>query len=387
MSFNGTNYFANHVVAPQNLQGTPMFNVEVGEGNNPPGDFFPAGYLPALQSENRISDTVGSFFVLMPGKVITYDTNKRLVPAGYILDKSVTAGSRSIKYTAKDTIARTVDATGSLATEGDEVVTEVLASGIDFCADPIGIIRYSALAAPGSDPSDPSTFYKHAYDTGGARAYTRWGYIQVPVVEVNPRIEAIAQNVQSFRISLYDEGSAFVFKDGATTKTLTKMANVNLLSPAATGTAPTQFAQVGRTIFFNMPIPTANYTVQYQPKVDLPFTCLKTDYGASITAANAKTLKDYIGNQTCFDVDSNFRMYNATDVTNKVISSHKVGRILDLKEGSSKDLALVRTYFRDFGLWQEAPGSATDGRNAILSIANAPKYIARIAVNFNVPSF
>ena len=79
--FKGTNYFASFEKAPQIIQGTPSYDIEVGDGINPPGNFYPAHYLPVVQSENRIG---GSNFVFMPGKVITYDTNKRLVPAGLI---------------------------------------------------------------------------------------------------------------------------------------------------------------------------------------------------------------------------------------------------------------------------------------------------------------
>jgi hypothetical protein len=385
-STQGVNYFGNHIAAPQNIQGTPMYNIEVGEGNNPPGDYFPAGYLNVQISENRISNTVGSWFVLMPGKVVTLDTTKRLVPAGYILDKAVADGSRKNVYTANDEGAGVVTADGTRAVAGDKVVTKAIAAGIDFPADPVGLIRYSALMAPGTDPSDPSTFYRHAYDTGGARAFTRWAYVQVPVVEINPRAEAIPQAVTSYRVGLY--GGTYVFKKGVTTKSLTALASANLFSLPASGAEPTQYSVVGRTIFFNAPLDTATWTVTYTPTINLPFTCLKSDNGADISINNAlgtnsaKGLKDFIMKQVGFDTESNFGLTGASGV-----STHKIGRILDLKEGSSKDLALVRTYFRDFGLWQEAPGSATDGRNAILSIANAPKYIARIAVNFNVPSF
>jgi hypothetical protein len=69
--------------------------------------------------------------------------------------------------------------------------------------------------------------------------------------------------------------------------------------------------------------------------------------------------------------------------TARVDQNFQIGQILDVKNGSDKDLALVLTWFRDQGLWQEQPGSATDGRNTMLSIVNAPKYVARIAVNFN----
>ena len=52
----GRNYMANLVGAPQIIQGTPNYNVEVSEGQVPPGEFYPAGYLPVTQSENRIAD-------------------------------------------------------------------------------------------------------------------------------------------------------------------------------------------------------------------------------------------------------------------------------------------------------------------------------------------
>ena len=68
-------------------------------------------------------------------------------------------------------------------------------------------------------------------------------------------------------------------------------------------------------------------------------------------------------------------------------SDYLVGNILDVTAGSPQDLKLVLSHFRDLGLTSEAPGYATDGRNTQLTIANAPVYIARIAVNFNIPKY
>ena len=396
------NYYANHQIAPQILQGTPSFNVEVGEGNNPPGDFFPAAYLPTVQSENRIG---GSNFVLMPGKVIAYDTNKRLIPAGLAWDKknydveyaatvgidSVKAAAASlvagIKYTAKDVDAGVIDAQGQFVQTDDVVADSMKAAGLGVTV-PIGYMRYSALQANGSDPNDPSTWYKHAYDTGGARAYSRQYYIQVPIVEINARIEAVREGVMSHRIALYNTGSVTLYKNGVLQGAVTQMATPGLMTVLASGD-PTQFAVVGRTVFFNSAAP-ATYTVKYTPKTDLPFACLKANNVGDI-AIDADGLSSafgpsaYYGQTVGYDIDSNYCLYSATDagLVTGTNGAEKIGRILDIKSGASKDLALVRTYFRDFGLWQEAPGSATDGRNAILSIANAPKYIARIQVNFN----
>src|ERR1035437_5375734 len=83
MSDFGRNYLANMVGAPQILQGTPNYNVEVAEGQVPPGEFYPAQYLPAVISENRLA---GSAFVLMPGKVVCLDQDTRLVPAGLVAE-------------------------------------------------------------------------------------------------------------------------------------------------------------------------------------------------------------------------------------------------------------------------------------------------------------
>lgn len=394
MSFEGRNYFANHQVAPQILQGTPMYNVEVSEGNNPPGDFYPASYLPVVQSENRIG---GSNFVLMPGKVVSLDTNKRLIPAGLAWDKknydtayAAAVGDAATKkaagtaattmlYDAADVAAGVIKAdNGTYAVEGDSVASGMADANVGV-TNAIGIMRYSALQAPGPDPSDPSTFYKHAYDTGGARAFSRWCYIQVPVVEVNQREEAIPAGAPTYRIQLYTDGTPLAFyKAGVLVGSITAKANPSMFTEQVTGD-PTQFAVVGRTILFNGVVP-AGYTVRYQPKVDLPFTCLKATYGNGVIGKDftEKGMKDYLGQYVSYNMDSNFQVLGTDGAFTR-----KIGEILDFKEGSSKDLALVRTYFRDFGLWQEAPGSATDGRNAYLAIANAPRYIARIAVNFN----
>lgn len=394
----GRNYFGNHVASPDILTGTPNYNVEVSEGNNPPGDFYPAAYLPVVQSENRIG---GDYFVLMPGKVIAMDTKKRIIPAGLAWDKEVfsatyaaTSGDAAakltaaqaaakIKYTDADVAAGVVAPTGAFAVKDDLIAEDMVTAGLDV-TDPVGIIRYSKLRAPGPDPSDPSTFYRHAYDTGGACAFTRWAYIQVPIVETNEREEEIKVGVSSHRIALYPSAAPTFYKADVLVGTITAKANPNLLEPVASGD-PTQYAIVGRTIFFNAVIPAnTDFTVRYQPKVDLPFTVLKAIYASGTIGAGAsglaeKGLADYLGEVVSYNLDSNFQVLGTTGANTK-----KVGRILDVREGSSKDLALVRTYFRDLGLWREAPGSATDGRNAYLSIANAPKYIARIAINFNL---
>lgn len=388
MGFKGNNYFAAFEKAPQIIQGTPSYDIEVGDGINPPGDFYPAHYLPVVQSENRIG---GSNYVLMPGKVITYDTNKRLVGAGLILDKALGAGSRLIKYKQADVDAgvRNAAVTG-FAAVGDEVYTNMIAADIDVISDPIGFIRYSALQAAGTNPGDPSTFFKHNYDTGSARAYSRSAYIQVPVVEINTRAEKMVVGAKEHRIALYQDSNAVTFFDvtnpsSPVQKTLTAVATPTALTPPVSGTLPTAFAQIGRTLLFNYTLP-ANWEVRYTPNVALPFACLKVDYGSgkiigssdSTNGILAKGVADLIGQKIGFNTNSDYQIWGTAGA-----STQKIGRVLDVKSGSSKDLALVRTYFRDFGLWQEGPGSATDGRNAILSIANAPKYIVRIKVNFD----
>lgn len=400
--FQGVNYFADFVKAPQIIQGTPNYNVEVSEGNTPPGDFFPATYLKVAVSENRIG---GSNFVLMPGKPVAFDTNKRLIPAGLAWEKesydatyAETSGdaatkraaanaAATIKYTAVDAAAGVRNANGLVCT-ADEILAEEMMDASIGVTDPIGIMRYSALQAAGTDPNDPSTFYKHNYDTGGSRAFIRKCYIQVPVVEVNQRAEAVTNGSNTHRIALYiaDGGVPYFYKAGVQ-KTLTLKASPTDFTAAASAGTPDQYCIKGRTIFLNEKVNTATWEIRYTPKVDLPFTCLSVGYGSgkiinSTDGSNGLTekgLKDYIGQVIGYNLDSNFQLFGSTGCNTK-----KVGRILDVKQGSSKDLALVRTYFRDFGLWQEAPGSATDGRNAYLAIANAPKYIVRIAVNFDL---
>lgn len=396
----GTNYFANLIGAPQILQGTPNYNVEVSEGQNPPGEWYPAHYLPALISENRLQ---GSYFVLMPGKVVALDTNKRLIPAYLGYEARSASGTWVTKYTALDEEAATrVPGSNPIkATAGTTVASLMSAAGISATV-PVGIMRYSALAAPGTDPSNPATFFRHAYDTGGARAFSRWCYIQVPVVEVNERVEVMSTGATDHRIALWPSSVALRFFDTkalGTEKTLTLYAAPNLMTPVSGGD-PTQYCMIGRTIFFNGAIP-AGWTVRYTPDIKTPFSCLKVDYGTGkIIGSSVATsgvyaygtdtsgviddkFENYLGQLVTYDVNSNFQFWNTATAS----GFEKVGRILDVKAGTSQDLALVRTYFRDQGLWQEAPGSATDGRGAQLSIANAPRYIARIAVNFNGLNF
>lgn len=365
---NGRNYLANHVVAPQIIQGTPNYNVEVSEGQVPPGEFFPAQYLPIVESENRLA---GSGFVLMPGKVVCLDQNARIVPAGLVAEVKAARSVSNYTYAGSATTYGglseqfgVVDMNGQFVDAAQEFVDGNLfataASGFNFTM-PVGVMRYSALKTPGTDPMNPATFTQHSYDTGGARAFSRWCYIQVPIVETNQRTEIVAEGVMSHRIALYPSSAGLTI-GGAS---MTRKALPNFMTPV-TGTA-TEYALVGRTLMFNGPTP-SGITVSYYPNIQTPFCSLVIN-----STANPATL---MGQAVSYDVNSNFVL--GADK----IAPHLVGQILDIKSGQSDDLKLVNTYFRDFGLWQEQPGSATDGRNTQLSIANAPKYIARIAVNF-----
>lgn len=399
--FNGTNYFGTHLGAPQVLQGTPNYSVEVSEGCNPPGEFYPATYLPTVVSENRLQ---GSAYVLMPGKVIAFDKQKanrngRLVTAGLAYDfaeycvaeAAVPASGVGVnKYSQLCVDNGVIGLDGARVAAGDEVAADIFAAAAQFPITdiatgegaftlPIGIMRYSSLMAPGTDPSNPATFYKHAYDTGGARAFSRWAYIQIPVLEVNDRIESIAQGVTSHRIALYHTGALTI------TGNPTLKATPNLFTAPAGATAD-QYAIVGRTIMFNGPVAAA-VTVTYTPVVDTPFTCLKvkTSNGAAVAAngSNAVISSQLIGEAVTFDYGSNYVLKDLAAYANAGgCANYNIGRILDVKNGSDKDLALVLTWYRDAGLWQEQPGSATDGRNTQLALTNAPRYVARIAVDF-----
>jgi hypothetical protein len=384
MSVNGQNYFANMVAAPQILQGAPSYNVEVSEGQTPPGEFYPAQYLPIVQDEERIA---GSGFVLMPGKVVAYDSNKRLIPAGLGQDftnEVALATSGVIKYGALDTKHGVVAPDNAYAQADDFVAPAMIAAGITV-TNPVGIMRYAALMAPGSNPSNPTTFTKHAYDTGGARAYSRWCYIQVPVVEINTRREACVVGDNKHRMRLYADESAtkiaILDAGNLAVATCVRVASLNGVDGVAGD--PTFFTVQGRTVLFNGVLP-ADWKVEYEPKVDLPFTCIKYSDGADPVVTYDSAILNpntaLLGQDVCFDIESNFKIQGTTIDANGY--NMTVGRILDYKNGSNDDLKLVRTYFRDSGLWQEQPGSATDGRNTQLSIVNAPKWIARIAVNF-----
>lgn len=428
MTVNGQNYFANMVQAPQILQGSPNYNVEVSEGQTPPGEFYPAQWLPTVLDENRLA---GSAYVLMPGKVVSYDANKRLIPAGLAMDYNdyftayqTSIGTAAIPatptsgeiataktaaeaaqvqahvYKQDDVKFGVIGANGAPVLE-DDIVAEGILDNLEGSyaqsavrngvTDPIGIMRYSALMAPGSNPSDPTTFTKHAYDTGGARAYTRWAYIQVPVVEVNTRREPCTVGDNKHRMRIYNEGAvsivdaagtAITFDYGDGLGAVALKQKHSFTDVAGVDGDPTYFMVQGRTVLFNGAIP-ATWHVEYVPKVDLPFTCVKQG-----TVGTATTLYDsmivnpiatFVGEEVGFDYDSNFAL--TSGITPNAYN-RTVGRILDIKNGSNDDLKLVRSYFRDFGLWQEQPGSSTDGRNTQLSIVNAPKHIVRIAVNF-----
>jgi hypothetical protein len=387
----GRNYMANHVVAPQIIQGTPNYNVEVAEGQVPPGEFYPAGYLPVTQSENRIA---GSGFVLMPGKVVCLDANGRLVPAGLAAEVKKARGvsgygtvGTATTYDKLCVENQVINARGNFVVDTDNFVTSNLFSTTNSAfnfTQPVGVMRYSALKSPGydvinpaswdtqqlADPSNPATWVQHSYNTGGARAFSRWCYIQVPVVETQSRSENIPSAAKDYRILLYPNGS-LSFSGGNGFNPSLKALPQMMTSSAATGGIADQYCMVGRTLLFNGITP-SGVSVSYTPIVKTPF--------CSLVQGVTSVPQLLIGQAVTYDVNSNFVLKSSA--ASAQLAQHLVGQILDVKAGQNDDLKLVRSYYRDFGLWQEQPGSATDGRNTQLSIVNAPKYIARIAVNF-----
>mgnify|MGYP003620128958 CR=1 FL=1 len=399
MSFNGRQYVANYNQFPDSITGPRQYDIEVSDGKTPPGQFYPAHYLPLMVSENIIA---GSYYVLLAGKTVALDSNNRIIPASLAKEfqefakvYEATAGTAaakataaravvSTKYKAQDIALGILDAKGLPAREGDFIVEAMYNEGKGVSVTgPVGLIKYSALAAPGTDPSNPATFFKHNYDTGGVATITRWSYVQVPVVEINQRSEVIETGASQHRITVYNDGKLEILDASNATVALELKASPADFAHPAGATVPTEYAIYGRTVIFNFAVP-ANWKIKYMPKVDLPYTCLRIGNATTTkelkAGESAITKKDLHGKAVTFGMTSDFKLADSA-------SDYLVGNILDVTAGSPQDLKLVLSHFRDLGLTSEAPGYATDGRNTQLTIANAPVYIARIAVNFNIPKY
>jgi len=171
MAFN--QYSANHKTWDHVGNLTP--NVEYCEAARPHGEFIPAAWLPV----GRYDKFYEHYFVVSAGKVVAFDREGRIVPAG--LKVAFAVGSSDVlTYVATTdnaegvidlTTGATVSASGAGYTRA-ELGAALIARGLldngenaeDFISFPIGVAPYNFIKWAGGDGFNPAEYIEHNYN-------------------------------------------------------------------------------------------------------------------------------------------------------------------------------------------------------------------------------
>lgn len=124
--------------------------VMFSEGMHPAGQFMPAPYLPLIRVPSK---DIKTHVVISTGKVVAFDSNGYIVPAG-ILESDAT-------YTEVDVQEGLIGPDGQPVAAGDKVKDKLNAAGLTVSA-PVGVALYDFWRHPGGDGINPAHFnYKN----------------------------------------------------------------------------------------------------------------------------------------------------------------------------------------------------------------------------------
>jgi len=169
--------------------------VEHSEGVRPHGEFKPAAWLPVQFFDKYYEE----HFVVLPGKVLAFDNDGRVVPAGV-------ASGTNIVYTALDVTAGVIDVTTGVAVTAavTHAVADIDGSTKHFLgrsgtaltvSKPVGVAPYAMWqwAGDGSsldDGSNPAAYRNHNHNLQHQVAILCDYVLELPLVPANATAES-----------------------------------------------------------------------------------------------------------------------------------------------------------------------------------------------------
>lgn len=380
--------------------------VEHSEGVRPHGEFKPAAWLPVQFYDKHFEE----WFVILPGKVLAFDNDGRIIPAQYGLT------SATITYTADDVTAGVIDVrTGStllLAAIGTFNVSAVSAfmgrsSTAMTVSKPAGVAPYAFWQWAGDagsydDGFNPAGFRQHNHNLQHQVAILCDYVLELPLVPAsqsatNLAYSSYASNVVTFSavanlpVAKNTVGrTPIAFTDGTLTDAST--AFVNEVAAA------TDIAQVGDwhidlttgvVSMYAASDPGAGnlYQIAYYHYASAPSSVSKF-----ASAVGSLVAGDFV---KC-DSNSNFQEATAKTYGDGVTDNFDtfadiLGQILEVEDVYDKDaLGRVRTAYSSLstdatgslpayaGQMDQMPGSATGGVTDKVHYAGASNLVVRI---------
>lgn len=179
--------------------------VEHSEGVRPHGEFKPAAWLPVQFFDKYYEE----HFVVLPGKVLAFDNDGRVVPAGL-------ASATSIVYTAADVAAGVIDVTTGAALAAAKTVdissaiTFLGRTGVDLAVSkPVGVAPYAMWQWAGDsssldDGSNPAGYRNHNHNLQHQVAILCDYVLELPLVPFKQTAANLDENTHSGNVAVLD---------------------------------------------------------------------------------------------------------------------------------------------------------------------------------------
>lgn len=373
--------------------------VEHSEGIRPHGEFKPAAWLPVQFYDKYYEE----WFVMLPGKMVAFDNDGRVVPAGYGISSPL-----DVTYSTDDVTAGVIDVrtgsallsanTGTFPVSG---VEDFMGGGETFAVSkPVGVVPYPywQWAGDGTDNDDgfnPAGFRNHNHSLQHRVAILCDYVLELPLVPATlSAAESMEQassgtNTRTFTavdnlpLAANTQRTPLAWSEGAGApgNVVTKFAvqKDNLTDVLAAGDWYIDLVAGVVTVFSTTMIGTTDYELTY------------SHYASAPTGSNVSKFASALGDLDAGDflvcnADSNYIVTTTADFKDIM------GQVLEIENVLGKDaLDKVRTAYDPAigtsaagglpayaGQLDQMPGSATGGVPDKVHYAGAADKVVRI---------
>lgn len=369
--------------------------VEHSEGIRPHGEFKPAAWLPVQFFDKYYEN----WFVMLPGKILAFDNQGRVVPAQYA------EATVNIVYTQNDVDAGTIDVrTGTPVTGAASfavsTVADFMGTGEAMAVSkPVGVAPYAILqwAGDGSDLDDgftPAAYKQHNYNMQHQMAILCDYVLELPLVPAQEVAEDMTEDANADNVTTFTAlGNLPVAKN--TMRTPITFAN-GTLTDAATRFVVEKDSAADVLAAGDWHIDLATGVVSVWASGALGggnlYAVTYSHYAAAPTGSNVSKFACALGDLKPGDfvkcnADSNFVKADPASENFADI----IGQVLEVEDVFAKDaLDKVRTAYDSIGTdaagslpgyagqMDQMPGSATGGVSDKVHYAGAANLVVRV---------
>lgn len=378
--------------------------VEYSEGIRPHGEFKPAAWLPVQFFDKYYEN----WMTVMPGKLLAFDNQGRLVPAQYGLT------SATITYTANDVDAGVIDVrtgsallTAAIGTFNVSAVSDFMGTGEAMAVSAVvGVAPYAFLQWAGDggssdDGFNPAGYRQHNYNMQHRVALLCDYVLELPLVPASATSENMTQDsfasnvatmtaLSNLPVATNTARTAITFADGTLSDSATRFVNQvdTLAEVLAAGDWHINLETGVISVYASATLGAGNiYTVSYSHYASAPT-------GSSVSKFACALGDLQPGDFVKCNADSNF-----IKATPSVVGSDAngdgvaqiIGQVLEVENVLGKDaLDKVRTAYDSLatdasgslpayaGQMDQMPGSATGGVSDKVHYAGAADLVVRV---------